>query len=197
MLCFQGSPERLMTHLVEEHSSVDPTYVEDLLLTYRTFLKSPLDIANKLVTWFSDAKLRDRVSTINFWVLWHQSEPSCFKLRQMDISCHLQPLLAYICMYEQISSVYFFLFLFSIKWGEKYCFLNRLCLCGIYMCFFFNSNALGMRIYCFHCFSVCRHFCLSTHTFNFLAKNVIVYNYIFCLFLSITLTKKIFLPHGG
>lgn len=51
-----------MSHLVEEHSTVDPTYVEDFLLTYRTFLKSPLEVAEKLLTWFNDSEIRDRVS---------------------------------------------------------------------------------------------------------------------------------------
>lgn len=51
-----------MGHLVEEHSSVDPTYVEDFLLTYRTFLKSPLEITDHLLNWFNDAQHRDRVS---------------------------------------------------------------------------------------------------------------------------------------
>lgn len=60
---FQGTPERLMSHLVEEHSAVDPTYVEDFLLTYRTFLKSPLEVAEKLLSWFNDPAFRDRVST--------------------------------------------------------------------------------------------------------------------------------------
>ena len=58
----QGTAERLLQHLVEEHSAVDPTYVEDFLLTYRTVLTSPMDVANKLHNWFSDPKLRDRVS---------------------------------------------------------------------------------------------------------------------------------------
>ena len=52
-----------MSHLVEEHSSVDPTYVEDFLLTYRTFLKSPMEISEKLLAWFNDPKIRDRVSS--------------------------------------------------------------------------------------------------------------------------------------
>ena len=32
---------RLMAQLMEDNSAVDPTYVEDFLLTYRTFLESP------------------------------------------------------------------------------------------------------------------------------------------------------------
>ena len=58
-----------MSHLVEEHSPVDPTYVEDFLLTYRTFLKTPLEVAEKLKTWFQDAKLRDKVNMVLKWLL--------------------------------------------------------------------------------------------------------------------------------
>ena len=61
--CPQGTVDRLINHLVEQHSAVDPTYVEDFLLTYRAFLKSPLLVAEKLLAWFSDPKLRDRVSS--------------------------------------------------------------------------------------------------------------------------------------
>ena len=44
---------------------MDPTYVEDFLLTYRTFLKSPSHVADQLLTWFNDPKTRDRVSFNN------------------------------------------------------------------------------------------------------------------------------------
>lgn len=52
-------------HLIEEHSIVDPTYIEDFLLTYRTFLESPLDVGIKLLEWFKIDSLRDKVSFIN------------------------------------------------------------------------------------------------------------------------------------
>jgi len=58
----QGTPERLIRHLVEDHSAIDPKYVEDFLLTYRTFLDSPLCVADKMVEWFADSNLRDKVS---------------------------------------------------------------------------------------------------------------------------------------
>ena len=57
----QGTPEKLVRHLVEDHSAVDTKYVEDFLLTYRTFLDSPLHVADKMVEWFADASLRDKV----------------------------------------------------------------------------------------------------------------------------------------
>jgi hypothetical protein len=59
--CFQGTPERLMQHLVEDHSVVDPTYVEDFLLTYRTFLPSPTPLTNKLLKWYENPALRAKV----------------------------------------------------------------------------------------------------------------------------------------
>lgn len=52
-------------HLVEEHSVVDPTYIEDFLLTYRTFLSSPMEVGKKLLEWFNDPSLRDKVKIEN------------------------------------------------------------------------------------------------------------------------------------
>lgn len=51
-------------HLVEEPSVVDPTYIEDFLLTYRTFLSSPMEVGKKLLEWFQVDSLRDTVSVI-------------------------------------------------------------------------------------------------------------------------------------
>ena len=42
----QATPEMLLQHLVEE--SVDDTFHKDFLLTYRTFLKDPLPLIDKL-----------------------------------------------------------------------------------------------------------------------------------------------------
>lgn len=57
-------------HLVEEHSVVDPTFIEDFLLTYRTFLSSPMEVGKKLLEWFNDPSLRDKVGEyILVWLL--------------------------------------------------------------------------------------------------------------------------------
>lgn len=40
-----------MSQLVEVENNVDPTYVEDFLLTHRTFIDNPLQVANKLLEW--------------------------------------------------------------------------------------------------------------------------------------------------
>lgn len=65
----QGTSERLMMHLVEEHSVVDPTFIEDFLLTYRTFLSSPMEVGKKLLEWFNDPTLRDKVGNAFFLAL--------------------------------------------------------------------------------------------------------------------------------
>nr|CAD7394591.1 unnamed protein product [Timema cristinae] len=47
----RGTPQRLMLQLVEENYNTDPTYIEDFLLTHRTFIDSPLHVANQLLQW--------------------------------------------------------------------------------------------------------------------------------------------------
>ncbi|KAG8135048.1 putative Rap guanine nucleotide exchange factor 2 protein [Naja naja] len=71
-IVIKGTPERLTMHLVEEHSVVDPTYIEDFLLTYRTFLSSPMEVGKKLLEWFNDPSLRDKVTrVVLLWVNNH------------------------------------------------------------------------------------------------------------------------------
>ncbi|KAL8569549.1 hypothetical protein ACOMHN_002095 [Nucella lapillus] len=71
-IVIRGTAERLMQHLVEDHSSIDPTYVEDLLLSYRTFLPSPLHLANHLLEWFDNPTYRPKVTrVVLFWVNNH------------------------------------------------------------------------------------------------------------------------------
>ncbi|TKC42879.1 hypothetical protein EI555_011602, partial [Monodon monoceros] len=71
-IVIKATPERLIMHLIEEHSIVDPTYIEDFLLTYRTFLESPLDVGTKLLEWFKIDSLRDKVTRIVLlWVNNH------------------------------------------------------------------------------------------------------------------------------
>lgn len=66
----QGTPERLIMHLVEEPSVVDPTYIEDFLLTYRTFLSNPMEVGKKLLEWFQVDTLRDTVSLLALVVVF-------------------------------------------------------------------------------------------------------------------------------
>ncbi|KAG8008529.1 Rap guanine nucleotide exchange factor 6 [Nibea albiflora] len=56
-IVIKGTPERLIMHLVEEPSVVDPTYIEDFLLTYRTFLSNPMEVGKKLLEWFQVTRI--------------------------------------------------------------------------------------------------------------------------------------------
>ncbi|CAH0545985.1 unnamed protein product [Brassicogethes aeneus] len=68
----RATSERLMTQLIEENSLTDPTYVEDFLLTHRTFIHGPLNVANQLLEWFKDPEVRDRVTrVVLLWVNNH------------------------------------------------------------------------------------------------------------------------------
>ncbi|XP_029303971.1 rap guanine nucleotide exchange factor 6 isoform X2 [Cottoperca gobio] len=71
-IVIKGTPERLIMHLVEEPSVVDPTYIEDFLLTYRTFISNPMEVGKKLLEWFDVDSLRDTVTRIVLlWVNNH------------------------------------------------------------------------------------------------------------------------------
>ncbi|KAK3711003.1 hypothetical protein RRG08_009593 [Elysia crispata] len=71
-IVIRGTPERLMQHLVESHSAIDPDYVDDFLLTYRTFLKSPLDLVKNLLEWFKNDDLKTSVTrVVLLWVNNH------------------------------------------------------------------------------------------------------------------------------
>ncbi|XP_022902879.1 rap guanine nucleotide exchange factor 6 isoform X4 [Onthophagus taurus] len=68
----RGTAEKLMQQLVEENNLTDSTYVEDFLLTHRTFIPSPLHVANQLLDWFKDQEVRDRVTrVVLLWVNNH------------------------------------------------------------------------------------------------------------------------------
>jgi len=58
--CLKGTPEKLIDQLKHDGDGVD-TYVEDFLLTYRTFVKTTHDITRRLLEWCSDYRLRDKV----------------------------------------------------------------------------------------------------------------------------------------
>ncbi|XP_072368565.1 rap guanine nucleotide exchange factor 6-like isoform X8 [Scyliorhinus torazame] len=71
-IVIKGTPDRLIRHLVEEHSIVDPTYIEDFLLTCRTFLSGPMEVGEKLLEWFNVDSLRDKVTrVVLLWVNNH------------------------------------------------------------------------------------------------------------------------------
>jgi len=67
-IVIRGAPDRLMAQLVEDNSSIDPTYIEDFLLTHRTFVDKSVVVADQLLEWFSDPVLRDKVTRV--LLLW-------------------------------------------------------------------------------------------------------------------------------
>ncbi|PRD35235.1 UNVERIFIED_CONTAM: Rap guanine nucleotide exchange factor 2 [Trichonephila clavipes] len=70
-IVIRGTVDRLMAHLVEDNA-LDPSYVEDFLLTYRTFIQNPLSITENLLRWFADPHLRDKVTrVVLLWVNNH------------------------------------------------------------------------------------------------------------------------------
>ncbi|XP_030602856.1 rap guanine nucleotide exchange factor 6 isoform X2 [Archocentrus centrarchus] len=93
-IVIKGTPERLIMHLVEEPSVVDPTYIEDFLLTYRTFLSSPMKVGKKLLEWFQMDSLRDTVTRIVLlWVNNHfndfEGDPAMTRFLE-DFEKHLE-----------------------------------------------------------------------------------------------------------
>lgn len=73
-----------MLQLIEENSMTDPTYVEDFLLTHRTFIPNSQNVLRQLLQWFENestapaqttatsAQVRDRVTrVILLWVNNH------------------------------------------------------------------------------------------------------------------------------
>uniref|UniRef100_A0AAX7T813 Rap guanine nucleotide exchange factor (GEF) 6 n=1 Tax=Astatotilapia calliptera TaxID=8154 RepID=A0AAX7T813_ASTCA len=93
-IVIKGTPERLIMHLVEEPSVVDPTYIEDFLLTYRTFLSSPMEVGKKLLEWFQMDSLRDTVTRIVLlWVNNHfndfEGDPAMTRFLE-DFEKHLE-----------------------------------------------------------------------------------------------------------
>ncbi|XP_042148250.1 rap guanine nucleotide exchange factor isoform X4 [Ixodes scapularis] len=70
-IVIRGTPERLLSQLFEENA-LDPGYIEDFLLTYRTFIPSSHVVCTKLLSWFKDPALRDKVTrVVLLWVNNH------------------------------------------------------------------------------------------------------------------------------
>jgi hypothetical protein len=68
----RGTPERLLCQLIDENSTADPTYVEDFLLTHRTFMSSSLEVAERLLSWFHQGDYCDKVTRVLLlWVILH------------------------------------------------------------------------------------------------------------------------------
>ncbi|ETN74338.1 RasGEF domain protein [Necator americanus] len=76
LVLIKGKPDKLIQHLVDDRdSNVDPHYVDDFLLTYRVFIHNPVIIFEKLMMWFADGALRDKIARIVLlWVNNHYND---------------------------------------------------------------------------------------------------------------------------
>ena len=67
----RGTPQRLLAQLIDENNfTTDPTYVEDFLLTHRTFMTSQ-EVIQYLLQLMNEGKLMDRVTRV--LLLWVRS----------------------------------------------------------------------------------------------------------------------------
>ena len=57
----QATAQKLVSHVIADHSAIDPTFVEDLLLTYKTFWDRSTEICSQLLNWFLERRFRDKV----------------------------------------------------------------------------------------------------------------------------------------
>jgi hypothetical protein len=75
-ILIKGKPEKLLAHLIEERdTSIDPYYVEDFLLVYRTFIDTGMIVFEKLLHWFAEPTNRDKVScphVLHEYVMMHR-----------------------------------------------------------------------------------------------------------------------------
>lgn len=88
----RGTSERLMRQLIEENSITDPYYVEDFLLTHRTFVDNPLHVATQLLEWFEQSHVRDRVArVVLLWVNNHftdfETDPAMMEFLEAFETC--------------------------------------------------------------------------------------------------------------
>ena len=67
----RGTPEKLLSQLVDENFSVDPNYADDFFLTYRTFM-SKLNVMEFLLRMMDEGKSTDKVTRdVMIWVDKH------------------------------------------------------------------------------------------------------------------------------
>ncbi|KAH8033585.1 hypothetical protein HPB51_014491 [Rhipicephalus microplus] len=90
-IVIRGTPDRLLAQLFEENA-LDPGYIEDFLLTYRTFIPSSMVVCSKLLSWFNDPQLRDKVTrVVLLWVNNHftdfETDPEMMEFLEQFEQC--------------------------------------------------------------------------------------------------------------
>nr|CAB3265438.1 rap guanine nucleotide exchange factor 2-like [Phallusia mammillata] len=76
-IVIRGNADSLLHHLLEDNT-IDATYTDDFLLTYRAFGNEPRKICSKLLEWFDNTMFRDKViRVILLWVNNHFNDFEC------------------------------------------------------------------------------------------------------------------------
>jgi Rap guanine nucleotide exchange factor 2 len=66
-IILRANSDKLIQRLIydDSYSFIDPTYIQDFLLTYRVFISDPTIIANKLLEWFNNTTTTTTITTAN------------------------------------------------------------------------------------------------------------------------------------
>ena len=67
-IVLRANANKLVERLVYDdlNTLVDPTYIQDFLLTYRVFIDNPTFVSNKLIEWFENAHAYSSSSSVSF-----------------------------------------------------------------------------------------------------------------------------------
>lgn len=76
-----------MQQLIEENSMTDPTYVEDFLLTHRTFIDNPIMVAKQLTEWFDNEENKTNLNVSNLSASTSNSSSSSTLMTTSSGSC--------------------------------------------------------------------------------------------------------------
>jgi len=79
-IVIRGSPDELLQHLLDlDGSSMDETFVEDYLLTYRCFNNEPLKILRRLIDCYDTTNINVRNKVSRIVILWINNHFSDFE----------------------------------------------------------------------------------------------------------------------
>ena len=72
LVAIRGTPQALLTNLLEHESKADRFFIEDFLLTSRIFLNNMGAIGDELLSWFEQPAYREKVTrVVSMWVNEH------------------------------------------------------------------------------------------------------------------------------
>ena len=72
LVAIRGTPQALLTNLLEHESKADRFFIEDFLLTSRIFMKNMREIGDCLLNWFEQPAYREKVTrVVSMWVNEH------------------------------------------------------------------------------------------------------------------------------